>query len=441
MAQPTLTPREFAQKWGDSATKERAASQEHFIDLCRMLGEPTPNEADPTGTTYAFEKAVTKAAGGDGFADVWKKDFFGWEYKGKGKDLKAAYLQLLGYREDLSNPPLLVVSDLDTIEIRTNFTEPQPEALHRHARRPGGRRPLRGARDPARRLHRARGAPPAHRAGPDHREGRQPLRRARPEHPGPRPRPRGRRPLPRSDPVLPLRRGRRPPAQEHPPAPVAGLPRQVRRLLAGPRRPVREDERPTAACSAPRRSTGSTAACSTTGDVLPLTGTEITTLLEVSQLNWALIEPAIFGTLFERGLDPEQRAQLGRPLHRPRRHLGPRRARDPAPAPARVRRRCRPRSTELLLSGRKVTKATPPDQNPQAVFRAFLDRLRRVRVLDPACGSGNFLIVCLWALKDLEWEAIQWGSLVLQTPRSSRTSAPRPSSASNSTPTPPSSPA
>jgi len=64
-----------------------------------------------TGAQYAFEKSVSKAAVGDGFADVWKKDFFGWEYKGKGKDLKAAYLQLLGYREDLSNPPLLVVSD------------------------------------------------------------------------------------------------------------------------------------------------------------------------------------------------------------------------------------------------------------------------------------------------------------------------------------------
>ena len=49
MAQPTLTPREFAQKSGDSATKETAASQEHFIDLCRMLDEPTPNVADPTG--------------------------------------------------------------------------------------------------------------------------------------------------------------------------------------------------------------------------------------------------------------------------------------------------------------------------------------------------------------------------------------------------------
>ena len=122
MAQPTLTPREFAQKWSDNATKEKAASQEHFIDLCRILGEPTPNEADPTGTTYAFEKAVTKAAGGDGFADVWKKDFFGWEYKGKGKDLKAAYVQLLNYSEDLSNPPLVVVSDLDTNEIRAHLT-------------------------------------------------------------------------------------------------------------------------------------------------------------------------------------------------------------------------------------------------------------------------------------------------------------------------------
>ncbi|MDO8484511.1 MAG: hypothetical protein Q7S35_06155 [Candidatus Limnocylindrales bacterium] len=75
-----------------------------------MIGEPTPNEADPTGSTYAFEKAATS-----------------WEYKGKGKDLKAAYLQLLGYREDLSNPPLLVVSDLDTIEIRTNFIGLSPK--------------------------------------------------------------------------------------------------------------------------------------------------------------------------------------------------------------------------------------------------------------------------------------------------------------------------
>ena len=119
---PTLTPAAFALKWRGSTTTEKAASQEHFIDLCRMVGEPTPNEADPTGEQYAFERRVEKAGGGDGFADVWKRGFFAWEYKGHKKDLKAAYLQLLNYKDDLGNPPLLVVSDLDSIEIRTNFT-------------------------------------------------------------------------------------------------------------------------------------------------------------------------------------------------------------------------------------------------------------------------------------------------------------------------------
>src|SRR6266568_2948137 len=47
---------------------------------------------------------------------------FAWEYKGKKKDLEAAYQQLLRYREDLENPPLLVVCDLDRFEIHTNFT-------------------------------------------------------------------------------------------------------------------------------------------------------------------------------------------------------------------------------------------------------------------------------------------------------------------------------
>jgi hypothetical protein len=149
-------------------------------------------------------------------------------------------------------------------------------------------------------------------------------------------------------------------------------------------------------------------------DVLELTGPEIATLIEVGRLNWALIEPAIFGTLFERGLDPDQRAQLGA-------HYTDRSAIWELVEPVVIRplRReyaaMQARVTELVLSGRKITKATRPDDNPRAVFGAFLDRLRSVRVLDPACGSGNFLFVTLWALKDLEWEAIQWGSLVLQT--------------------------
>ena len=91
MSAPTLTPAAFAQKWSGSTTTEKAASQEHFIDLCRMVGEPTPHEADPTGEQYAFERRGEKAGGGDGFADVWKRGFFAWEYKGHKKDLKAAH--------------------------------------------------------------------------------------------------------------------------------------------------------------------------------------------------------------------------------------------------------------------------------------------------------------------------------------------------------------
>ena len=124
--QPSLTPAAFAAKWHGVTTTEKASAQEHFIDLCRMLGEPTPHEADPIGASYAFEKRVSKAAGGDGFADVWKRDFFAWEYKGRNKDLRAAYVQLMGYKDDLGNPPLLVVSDLERIEIHTNFTGLSP---------------------------------------------------------------------------------------------------------------------------------------------------------------------------------------------------------------------------------------------------------------------------------------------------------------------------
>ena len=68
-----MTPGEFIAKWLASELKERSAAQEHFIDLCRLLGEPTPAEADPTGDTYCFERGARKDTGGDGWADVWKR--------------------------------------------------------------------------------------------------------------------------------------------------------------------------------------------------------------------------------------------------------------------------------------------------------------------------------------------------------------------------------
>src|SRR5436309_5259569 len=135
-----MTPAEFKRKWARYSGKETAAYQEHFNDLCALLGHPSPATADPTGSeSFCFQKRVgkdeelfavqdsgriAKESNGyreRGFADVWKRGFFAWEYKGKKKNLDAAYQQLLRYRESLLNPPLLVVCDFDRYVIRTNF--------------------------------------------------------------------------------------------------------------------------------------------------------------------------------------------------------------------------------------------------------------------------------------------------------------------------------
>ena len=122
MPTPTLSPQTFIATWRDSTLKERSAAQSHFNDLCRLLGEPTPTEADPHGEWFCFEKGVKKTGGGDGWADVWRKGCFAWEYKGRHKDLGAALRQLQQYALALDNPPLLIVCDLDAIEIHTHFT-------------------------------------------------------------------------------------------------------------------------------------------------------------------------------------------------------------------------------------------------------------------------------------------------------------------------------
>lgn len=118
---PTLSPQEFVAKWHAAPRRERANSQEHFIDLCRLVGHPTPGEHGPYGLTFTFEAGAQKSTGGRGFSDVWYEDHFGWEYKGKDGDLDSAYDQLLLYKEALRNPPLLIVSDMDRIVVFPNF--------------------------------------------------------------------------------------------------------------------------------------------------------------------------------------------------------------------------------------------------------------------------------------------------------------------------------
>jgi len=117
-----MTPEAFVTKWKAVELKERSAAQSHFNDLCNMLNEPAPIDADPTGDWFAFERGASKTTGGDGWADVWKRGFFGWEYKGKRKNLNAAFAQLQQYALALENPPLLVVSDMNRFRVHTNWT-------------------------------------------------------------------------------------------------------------------------------------------------------------------------------------------------------------------------------------------------------------------------------------------------------------------------------
>ncbi len=117
-----MQPHEFISKWRTVELKERSASQSHFNDLCAVLGHLTPIEADPTGEWFTFEKGATKTGGGDGWADVWKRGCFAWEYKGKRKNLDDAYVQLQRYAVALENPPLLIVSDMERFRIHTNWT-------------------------------------------------------------------------------------------------------------------------------------------------------------------------------------------------------------------------------------------------------------------------------------------------------------------------------
>ncbi len=98
-----MTPQQFIAKWQRVTLSERAACQQHFLDLCELLGQPKPAEADPDGSWYTFEKGVATTEDKRGWADVWMRNHFGREYTGWHKDLKAAYRRFAGgHRNRLS---------------------------------------------------------------------------------------------------------------------------------------------------------------------------------------------------------------------------------------------------------------------------------------------------------------------------------------------------
>ncbi len=133
------------------------------------------------------------------------------------------------------------------------------------------------------------------------------------------------------------------------------------------------------------------------------------------------VEPSIFGTLFERTLDPAKRSQIG--AHYTSRDDIETLLKPVLLAPlerewAEVKRKCEEELWPKVVSKSRVGRATAsPTKAVSHARRAFdralldfIERLAHVRVLDPACGSGNFLYVAIHMLLDLEKEVITYAA-------------------------------
>jgi hypothetical protein len=124
---------------------------------------------------------------------------------------------------------------------------------------------------------------------------------------------------------------------------------------------------------------------------------DVGALKAASALNWSAIDATIFGTLFERGLDPAKRSQLGAQFTDTGTIL---RLVEPVvqrPLLAEWQQHKARIEAGIAKSRKHGDKAW---RDAQAAFVGFLERLRAYRVLDPACGSGNFLYLALKCLKD-----------------------------------------
>jgi type II restriction/modification system DNA methylase subunit YeeA len=393
---------EFIAFWSAATLSERSGAHSHFNRLCAVLDVPTPAESDPTGEWYTFEKGVIKSTGRGGFADVWKRGHFAWEYKAQHKDLDAALNQLKQYALALENPPLLVVSDMLTIRVHTNWTN-LPSKVHTFT--------LDDLRDPLKRqrLRQVFTQPDAFR--PDA------------EKPG----------------VTEIaaekfaRLAAELRARGHDSMAVAHFINQIvfclyaddvgllpdqqfdklldKALKHGPRpllkmMQVLFDQMPEGGVWGADIIPAFNGGLFKQGDikVLPLKGEDLLLIRQASKLDWSKVDPTIFGTLFERGLDPDNRAVLGA-------HYTDREKIEKIITPVVTRPLLRAwegvRAEIAALLGDDPAKASAKNrQTATALFMGYLEKLRAFTVLDPACGSGNFLYLALHALKDIERQVI-----------------------------------
>jgi type II restriction/modification system DNA methylase subunit YeeA len=427
-----MTPAEFKKKWAKVTAKETSAYQSHFDDVCRLLKIAPPLEADPKGEFFCFQKRVVKDAelfafdddgkvaetpeSERGFADVWKRGCFAWEYKGKKKNLETAYAQLLRYREALENPPLLVVCDFDRFIIRTNFNgtvqetheftnaqidDPKNLRLLRNTfSDPDFLKPQRTTAEVTKTLATQIAGIAKSLQGRESRELADAKTRAQMNY-----------------------------AQRKNLRIARFLNRMVfcffaedtgllpKNLFSEIAKSGLDDPKDFAlsleslfAVMAKGGKYGNKTIRHFNGHlfedstVFELTPDELRALADASDADWQFIQPSIMGTLFERALEPEQRSQLGahytseediRTLVEP-----------VLMAPLRSEwRTLKGKLAAVYVRG----KGTPAQRDQLA---AFQKKLAGLSVLDPACGSGNFLYVALQSLLDLEKEVITYATQI-----------------------------
>jgi type II restriction/modification system DNA methylase subunit YeeA len=394
-----VTPDQFIAKWKAVELKERSAAQSHFIDLCHMLDEQAPTDADRTGEWYAFERGATKTTGGEGWADVWKRDHFGCEYKGKRKDLNAAFAQLQQYALALENPPLLVVCDMDRFRIHTNWTNSISQ-VHEFGlddlRDANVRQKLKWVFSDPERLK-----PGKTRQALTEEAAAEFAKLAQ------RLRDRGNDAetvahfinrlvfcmFAEDVDLLPNKMFKR--MLEH----AATRPDEFQALASDLFKAMQSGGR-----VGFEQVAWFNGGLFNDDSALSLDGDDIAIALKAARLDWAEVDPSILGTLFERGLDPDKRSQLGA-------HYTDREKIMMIVDPVIVRpwlaewEKAKAGIGAILdkaLATKSASARTKARDEAVATYRAFLNSLRAFRVLDPACGSGNFLYLALLALKDIE---------------------------------------
>ena len=387
---PRLRPDEFIAKWRDTDFGEKQASQEMFLDICALVDHLTP-VAYGDRDAFTFEKWVP-----GGFADAYLEEHFGWEFKGDDADLEDGLLQLLRYQVHLKTPPLLIVSSFRTIWIQTNF--PGMETVRHEI-------PVAALDQPAHldKLRYAFFAPVELR--PD----------------------RSVDTVTRE--TADLFQAIVADMEEHTDDPEK-LARYLNQIVfclyaedAGllPGTPfsqiVREHFKNPALFDqaignlfgqmAKGGMFGATPVAYFNGDLfnnadtVELSSLALGRLAEATEKNWRNIEPSIFGTLFERALDASKRSHLG--AHYTSADDIMLVVEPVVMAPLR---------NEWEAAQRDIGNLLIEDDRDAARVRleAFQQRLFEIEVLDPACGSGNFLYLALRSLLDLEKRVIDFAA-------------------------------